>query len=235
MTDDAASRDDSPYLMPNPPTSTGRLILSRAFEHYCALHWGYSGHEIAAALRNDGEGNVIELVTMGARIIGEALAMDAVRCWARPKGGGEPVSLRPGVWELDDFTARFATCAIDPEAPFDSTATSHWIFVEADGWNALVEQTLEYDAPPRHRRAIPARRTTTPDPFTVRTDAQQIASDSRADRLVRLEEVKHRTGMSRSTIYRRMSNGTFPGTVELSGNIAAWREADIDEWLAGTV
>ena len=34
------------------------------------------------------------------------------------------------------------------------------------------------------------------------------------DRIIRLRTVLHRTGLSRSTLYRKMLEGTFPATVE---------------------
>lgn len=51
-------------------------------------------------------------------------------------------------------------------------------------------------------------------------------------RLIRLREVKRRTGMSTSTIYRWMKSGFFPDSIKIGGHIAAWREQDIDQWLA---
>lgn len=51
------------------------------------------------------------------------------------------------------------------------------------------------------------------------------------DRLLRLPEVKRRTGLSRATIYRRMGVGRLPGNVPLSGNVTALREADVAAWI----
>lgn len=50
-------------------------------------------------------------------------------------------------------------------------------------------------------------------------------------RLIRLREVKRRTGMSTSTIYRWMKTGFFPQSIKIGGHIAVWRERDIDQWL----
>ena len=46
-----------------------------------------------------------------------------------------------------------------------------------------------------------------------------------------MPEVERRTGLSRSTVYRRIKAERFPGPVDEAGNIAAWRESDIDRWL----
>lgn len=50
--------------------------------------------------------------------------------------------------------------------------------------------------------------------------------------ILRLPTVKARTGLSRSTIYLRISQGTFPKPVKLGGARAVgWVEADIQEWV----
>lgn len=56
--------------------------------------------------------------------------------------------------------------------------------------------------------------------------------DRRTDRLIRMAEVKHRTGLSRATIYRREAAGTFPQKVRLGSNSVAWYESDIDQWIS---
>lgn len=54
-------------------------------------------------------------------------------------------------------------------------------------------------------------------------------------RLIRLREVLHRTGLSRSTVYRRMELGQFPKRYPLGGRIVAWAEREIDQWIAEQV
>jgi len=49
--------------------------------------------------------------------------------------------------------------------------------------------------------------------------------------LIRLEEVKRRTGMSRSTIYRWMQESKFPRSRSLGGRIVAWSEAEVEAWI----
>jgi prophage regulatory protein len=50
-------------------------------------------------------------------------------------------------------------------------------------------------------------------------------------KILRLPKVKVRTGLSRSTIYLRISEGRFPTPVSLGGRAVGWIEAEIDEWL----
>ncbi len=50
---------------------------------------------------------------------------------------------------------------------------------------------------------------------------------------LRLSTVKARTGLSRSTIYRRMAEGQFPVAVPLGGRSIGWLDADVNEWING--
>lgn len=52
------------------------------------------------------------------------------------------------------------------------------------------------------------------------------------DRIVRLKTVLARTGLSRSTIYRKIAEGTFPAQIKISTNGAGWKESDINRWVA---
>jgi prophage regulatory protein len=49
--------------------------------------------------------------------------------------------------------------------------------------------------------------------------------------ILRLPAVKTRTGLSRSTIYLRVSQGKFPRPVSLGGRAVGWLEAEVQEWL----
>ena len=44
------------------------------------------------------------------------------------------------------------------------------------------------------------------------------------DRIVRLKTVLARTGLSRSTIYRKIAEGTFPAQLKISTNGTGWHE-----------
>ncbi|MEW8342384.1 MAG: AlpA family transcriptional regulator [Candidatus Thiodiazotropha taylori] len=52
-----------------------------------------------------------------------------------------------------------------------------------------------------------------------------------ATRILRLPIVKARTGLSRSTIYVRISEGRFPKPVSLGNRAVGWVEAEINDWL----
>lgn len=52
------------------------------------------------------------------------------------------------------------------------------------------------------------------------------------DRIVRLKTVLARTGLSRSTLYRKIRDGSFPEQVRISIHGAGWRESAINRWIA---
>jgi prophage regulatory protein len=54
------------------------------------------------------------------------------------------------------------------------------------------------------------------------------------DRIIRLKTVS-RTGLSRSTIYRKIAEGTFPPQIKISINGSGWHESDINRWIADPV
>lgn len=59
--------------------------------------------------------------------------------------------------------------------------------------------------------------------------------NSVSSRVIRLPEVLNRTGLSRSQIYRMVSQKKFPSRVQLSVRTAGWIEREVEDWLAGLV
>jgi prophage regulatory protein len=55
------------------------------------------------------------------------------------------------------------------------------------------------------------------------------------DRIIRLPTVLSRSGLSRSTVYRKMGEGTFPPKLKVSLNGVGWRESELDRWIANPV
>lgn len=51
------------------------------------------------------------------------------------------------------------------------------------------------------------------------------------DRILRIKTVLDRTGLSRSTLYRKVQNGTFPRQVRISIRCAGWRESAVNAWM----
>ncbi|WP_256753464.1 AlpA family transcriptional regulator [Mesorhizobium sp. Mes31] len=58
---------------------------------------------------------------------------------------------------------------------------------------------------------------------------------SEPDRIIRLKTVLARTGLSRSTMYRKIAEGTFPAQIKISINGAGWRESDVHRWIADPI
>nr|WP_291510682.1 AlpA family transcriptional regulator [Acidithiobacillus sp.] len=50
-------------------------------------------------------------------------------------------------------------------------------------------------------------------------------------RLIRRDEVLHRTGFAKSWLYALIRKGEFPEPIRLGARAVAWREADIDAWI----
>ncbi|MEB8389263.1 AlpA family transcriptional regulator [Rhodobacteraceae bacterium KMM 6894] len=51
------------------------------------------------------------------------------------------------------------------------------------------------------------------------------------DRILRRKDVEELTGLSRSTIYRHVSAGTFPAPIKLTERLIGWRESAISSWM----
>lgn len=50
-------------------------------------------------------------------------------------------------------------------------------------------------------------------------------------RVLRLKNVIHKTGLSRSTIYLHLKSGEFPPSICLGSKSIGWLESDIDNWI----
>lgn len=58
------------------------------------------------------------------------------------------------------------------------------------------------------------------------------APDDLGERILRLPDVKVKTGLSRSTIYQRMADETFPAAVMITEYAVGWRMSEVDRWIA---
>ena len=67
----------------------------------------------------------------------------------------------------------------------------------------------------------------------------------RQKRFIRLPEVLSRTGYGRTTIYRKMEDGSFPRSVKLGGppidpnvfdsRAIAWIEDEVEQWIESRI
>lgn len=71
-------------------------------------------------------------------------------------------------------------------------------------------------------------------PAPTPTAAEPAPPQARAyrERLLRIDDVCFFTGLGRSTVYAKVKAGDFPGPVQLHGACVAWRETEVDAWIA---
>jgi prophage regulatory protein len=55
-------------------------------------------------------------------------------------------------------------------------------------------------------------------------------SDTESVNLIRLPEVRQRTGKAKSTIYQEIKEGTFPRPRRIGKRAVAWREDEINSF-----
>ena len=55
------------------------------------------------------------------------------------------------------------------------------------------------------------------------------------NKFLRLPQVKQTTGLSKSTIYARIAEGTFPKQIPLGPRLVVWVESDIQKWISNQV
>jgi len=53
--------------------------------------------------------------------------------------------------------------------------------------------------------------------------------------ILRRRDVQARTGLSRSTLYLRISQNSFPKSISLGGRTVGWLESEVEDWLAQQV
>jgi prophage regulatory protein len=53
--------------------------------------------------------------------------------------------------------------------------------------------------------------------------------------LLRLPEVRQRTGLSRSSIYALAARGEFPRPISLGRRSVAWVDAEISQWVSDRI
>jgi prophage regulatory protein len=52
-----------------------------------------------------------------------------------------------------------------------------------------------------------------------------------ANEIIRLPEVKRRTGLSRAKIYALIAQGSFPKQIKLTERAAGWLVDEVDGWI----
>ncbi|UAJ11891.1 AlpA family phage regulatory protein [Polymorphobacter megasporae] len=124
-------------------------------------------------------------------------------------------------WELDDFEARFATSAVNPHDWWGPAERgTHWVFVDEAGYEAFWKEWC--------KPVIFAD-----DPVTDQLAVNNFAAaiDHPRSTILRLPEVVKRTGLSKSTIYAKIANRTFPAQILLGSRTSGWQDEHVQSWI----
>lgn len=54
-------------------------------------------------------------------------------------------------------------------------------------------------------------------------------------KLIRIDQVKEITGLSRSTLYEMMNKGLFPQSISIGSRAIAWTDSSIQEWIESRI
>lgn len=54
-------------------------------------------------------------------------------------------------------------------------------------------------------------------------------------RLLRIKEVAHKTGLSRSKLYDLIGTGRFPAPVKFGERVSLWPESEVNQWIDALV
>jgi prophage regulatory protein len=54
-------------------------------------------------------------------------------------------------------------------------------------------------------------------------------------RFIKLKEVMNLTALARATVYKKISEGTFPKSHSLGYRAVAWLESDVIEWMENII
>ena len=76
-------------------------------------------------------------------------------------------------------------------------------------------------------------------------DKSKQTTPKQKHRFIRLNEVMSRTGYGRTSIYRKMEDGSFPKSLKLGGppkapnefdsRAIAWIEEEVDQWIESRI
>jgi prophage regulatory protein len=70
---------------------------------------------------------------------------------------------------------------------------------------------------------------------TIEQLQHDTSSTSVAKQILRLCVVTQKVGLSRSSLYKMMADGTFPKSIELGARSIGWLSSDIDAWIDSRV
>lgn len=229
--------------------SAGRIPLEMAFAMLVSDRVGVEAYElldIFSAPSDDGDNDIMrELVRLEAELMSDEILNGNLSTYARPIGGGDITALKPEVWEIDEPLDRFAVAALNIEHWMDAQAEpTHRIFVGEEQFKKWAGNLMRPEAfglddvdqildPFGHDRKLSAEIATMGqhgdrDPSPNRT----ISSDPPGvgPKFLKLPVVKEMVSLSRSSIYIKITEKTFPEQTKIGGG-SFWLESEIVQWI----
>lgn len=255
-----------PYTEHQPVSSCG-ISLVEAFGKMVQAEWSLYSFDLFEALGEteetpEGEIPVSAIVQICARTFQEAILEGKLQTSARPLAGGEPVTLKPLHWEIDNPVTRMASGCLNLDDWCNVLAApTHRIFVNRKDFGvflaSLMTQDEIYDAVGGGSRSRESAAETTPastSPNANKTVREQpdhraaaTASPAKSEAvppafarpaqqfeetILRRPEVLSRIGVSKSTLDNMVKEGSFPRQVQLGPRSVGWYESQIAEWIA---
>ncbi|ATF93370.1 helix-turn-helix transcriptional regulator [Cedecea neteri] len=66
-------------------------------------------------------------------------------------------------------------------------------------------------------------------------EQSSMRNEKAVKRFIRVPEVLNRVGFSRTTLYERIKDGSFPDRVKIGLRSIAFIESEVDEWIEKTI
>jgi predicted DNA-binding transcriptional regulator AlpA len=229
--------------------SAGCIALTAAFADVVLVKLGIAHCEfvdIFAAQSDDDKKNVGRAMILGQAVrLSRLFLSGRLTTFARPIGDGAVVAIPPDHWDVDDASMRFATGALnlthwaDASAPpthivfLDSNQSNSW-FVTERSEGPLTDReidAIEYtqlQAKRGHAMQQAAVGQTPQLPGSSTTQIENPSSFARG--LIKLDEVRRLMALSRSTIYKKISERNFPKQLNV-GSSARWYRHEVMDWV----
>ena len=229
--------------------SAGRISLEKAFAMLVSDRVDIEAYElpdIFSAPADEGDNDIVrELVRLQAELMSDEILNGNLSTYARPISGGDIIALKPDVWEIDEPLDRFAVAALNIEHWMDAQAEpTHRIFVGEEQFKAWagnlkrpesfgVEEVDQIFDPFGHDRKPSAENA----PMDQHGDSDPSSNQTISSgppgvgpKLLKLPAVKNMVSLSRSSIYSKIDQKTFPEQTKIGGG-SFWLESEIVQWI----
>lgn len=216
------------------PECAGHLALSIAFSQFLAVLADEDPFDRPAVEQKMRTASAVQEVL---RWCLRLLQTEELRSYRKPIGGGPLSPMPSGHWHVDDAVERFITSQYNLADPFSSGgAADSWIFVSDEDFthisDGFYQQLLtENGIKERRRRATWPMTAINDDAANSLAPAPSSPVASSPFGLLTLPQVEAAVGLAKSTIYKMISEGTFPEQLKL-GSKSVWLRSDIEKWFS---